>query len=237
MMQVPSKQAGDPFSEREEQATTSAAAQPAKASTSRPQQHHVGTASPWGGLGRPIGRDEGLVGGTASTSSKKPVSAPPAFTSVSGGASTLRKAPKPKQHVKGRLGSNGVFGQQQRRAKNGKAREKAPLLPPISPSLSSEVDFGAEVKSDWQGGEYEMDAFLTKFFRVVRPTRSYRSFLVSDPLVTCRQLSRSRPSSAVSEKLTISFRANASWASWAPTSTRLARTRTSSLTLFVVPSD
>ncbi|CDR35611.1 RHTO0S01e03224g1_1 [Rhodotorula toruloides] len=165
MMQVPSKQAGDPFSEREEQATTSAAAQPAKASTSRPQQHHVGTASPWGGLGRPIGRDEGLVGGTASTSSKKPVSAPPAFTSVSGGASTLRKAPKPKQHVKGRLGSNGVFGQQQRRAKNGKAREKAPLLPPISPSLSSEVDFGAEVKSDWQGGEYEMDAFLTKFFR------------------------------------------------------------------------
>ncbi|BGP34906.1 hypothetical protein JCM10296v2_006730 [Rhodotorula toruloides] len=158
-MQVPSKQAGGFFAERREQATTAAAA------SSRPQQQIVGARVSRGDLGRPIGHKEGPVGGTASTSSKKPVSVPPAFASGFGGASTLRKAPKPKQHVKGRLGANGGFGQQQRRANNGKAREKAPLLPPISPSLSSEVDFGAEAKSDWQGGEYEMDAFLTKFFR------------------------------------------------------------------------
>uniref|UniRef100_A0A0K3CLE3 BY PROTMAP: gi/647394382/emb/CDR35611.1/ RHTO0S01e03224g1_1 [Rhodosporidium toruloides] n=1 Tax=Rhodotorula toruloides TaxID=5286 RepID=A0A0K3CLE3_RHOTO len=164
-MQAPSKQAGGFFAEREEQATPAAAAESAKASTSRAQQQIVGASVPREDFGRPIGRKEGLVGGTASTSSKKPVSAPPAFASGFGGASTSRKAPKPKQHVKGRLGGNGGFGQQQRRPKNGKAREKAPLLPPISPSLSSEADFGAEAKSDWQQGEYEMDAFLTKFFR------------------------------------------------------------------------
>lgn len=173
-LQVPRGQASSRFAERNEPAPAHAAA-PAVASTSGRQPPAKADFVPWGGIGRPVGRNEGPVGPSASTSWKKPVSAPSAVAGGFAGGSTSKKAHKPKQHVKGRLdGAAAGFGQQ-RRARNGKGREKAPLLPPISSPPSSEPDIGAEAKSDWQEGEYEMDTFLTKFFRAVRSSLRFRA--------------------------------------------------------------